>query len=153
MPGRGIHGPIVRPWSDRRTGPAGRRRGAPARGGRRPGRARSCGPGAWGRPSAGARLHRPAAPSTLPEYLTYGRVLFIRRSSILPGSEIALPIAAACRAGPDRSPTMSRIAAALPLVLSACLLAACSGDEAPAQPPPPEVGVVEATATDLPLTR
>ena len=48
---------------------------------------------------------------------------------------------------------MSRIAAALPLVLSACLLAACSGDEAPAQPPPPEVGVVEATATDLPLTR
>ncbi len=48
---------------------------------------------------------------------------------------------------------MSRIAAALPLVLSVCLLAACGGDGAPAQPPPPEVGVVEATATDLPLTR
>lgn len=48
---------------------------------------------------------------------------------------------------------MLRSAAALPLVLSLCLLAACGGGEAPAQPPPPEVGVVEAKAADLPLTR
>lgn len=32
-------------------------------------------------------------------------------------------------------------------------LTACSKDEAPAAPPPPEVGVVTATASDLPLTR
>ena len=48
---------------------------------------------------------------------------------------------------------MSRIVAALPLVLSVCLLAACGGDEAPAQPPPPEVGVIQAAAANLPLTR
>ncbi|WP_298577306.1 efflux RND transporter periplasmic adaptor subunit [uncultured Luteimonas sp.] len=48
---------------------------------------------------------------------------------------------------------MLRSAAALPLALSLCLLAACGGGEAPAQPPPPEVGVVEAKAADLPLTR
>ncbi|MGJ4804711.1 efflux RND transporter periplasmic adaptor subunit [Luteimonas sp. SDU82] len=46
-----------------------------------------------------------------------------------------------------------RNAAALPLVLSLCLLAACGGEEAPAQPPPPEVGVIEARAANLPLTR
>src|SRR5690606_37810191 len=48
---------------------------------------------------------------------------------------------------------MLRNAAALPLVLSLCLLAACGGEEAPAQPPPPEVGVIEASAANLPLTR
>lgn len=48
---------------------------------------------------------------------------------------------------------MSRIAAASTLVLSLCLLAACGGEQAPAQPPPPEVGVIQAEATNLPLTR
>ena len=48
---------------------------------------------------------------------------------------------------------MLRTAAALPLVLSLCLLAACGGEETPAQPPPPEVGVIEASAANLPLTR
>lgn len=48
---------------------------------------------------------------------------------------------------------MPRPVALLPLALSLCLLAACGGDQAPAQPPPPEVGVVQASATNLPLTR
>ena len=48
---------------------------------------------------------------------------------------------------------MLRTAAAVPLVLSLCLLAACGGEQAPAQPPPPEVGVIEAGATNLPPTR
>jgi len=48
---------------------------------------------------------------------------------------------------------MLRTVAAVPLVLSLCLLAACGSEEAPAQPPPPEVGVVEVRATNLPLTR
>ena len=41
----------------------------------------------------------------------------------------------------------------LPIVPLAALLAACGGQPEPEAPPPPEVGVVEAKAADLPLTR
>ncbi|MDH5833203.1 efflux RND transporter periplasmic adaptor subunit [Luteimonas kalidii] len=44
---------------------------------------------------------------------------------------------------------MRRLPIALPFLL---LLAACGGDEAPQAPPPPEVGVIEATSADMPLT-
>src|SRR5690606_19603884 len=65
----------------------------------------------------------------------------------------SLPLPPPAHAGPDRSPQMSRTVAALPLVLCLCLLAACGGEDAPAQPPPPEVGVIAVESTDLPLTR
>lgn len=48
---------------------------------------------------------------------------------------------------------MSRIVVALPLVLCLGLLTACGGEDAPAQPPPPEVAVIEVEPTNLPLTR
>jgi membrane fusion protein (multidrug efflux system) len=44
---------------------------------------------------------------------------------------------------------MRRLPALVPVLL---LLSACGGEQAPQTPPPPEVGVVEAKATDLPLT-